>query len=69
VDKVYPKQNPSMIQLNKMINRLYKENFSELCKEEDDDSIKIIERMFEKMHTRGQGYDEDDDDEAAHHAH
>ena len=65
VDKVYPKQNPSMIQLNKMINRLYKENFSELCKEEDDDSIKIIERMFEKMHTRGQGYDEDDDDDAA----
>ena len=62
VDRVYPKKNPPMVQLNKMINRLYQENFNELCKIDDDNSTKIIERMFEKMHTRDRGEDDDEDE-------
>ena len=57
IDKVYPKNKPTMSQLNILLDRLLTKKIDDLFKENSSNNNNTIERAFEKMHL-----DEDDED-------
>ena len=59
IDKVYPKNKPTMSQLNLLIDRLLTKKMNDLYKENQGGEY-TIEKAFEKMYLEEQGEEEDE---------
>ena len=60
IDKVYPKTKPSMITLNKMLDRFFSINIQTV--NESEGEANTIEKMFERMNKNGVDEDENENE-------
>jgi DNA polymerase elongation subunit (family B) len=60
IDKVYPKTKPSMITLNKMLDRFFSINIQSVNESEGEENT--IEKMFERMNKNGVDEDENENE-------
>ena len=60
IDKVYPKTKPSMITLNKMLDRFFSINIQTVNESGGEENT--IEKMFERMNKNGVDEDEDENE-------